>query len=249
MNQAPDKNPTSFITASDNGESEKSIPLGVGDMMGDASLDPLATVSEGRKFKAGSLVLVIVIIVACAGLWFMKSMTRVGAAQVGNSEVEASIEKFISSLSGKASMSNSAATPSNALGSTDANVLAVLSGSYIERQIPLDGVQRNPFIIYGEASTDVSAPEQAAGSFASRRIEKQTAFEKAAERLELKSVLMGSQPLANIGGKIIRKGEELVMQPENVAFRVADITKESVTVVGEDASLNLNLTFIIVLKR
>ena len=41
--------------------------------------------------------------------------------------------------------------PASALVQADAGVLAVLSCTYTDRQVPIENVQRNPFIIYGES--------------------------------------------------------------------------------------------------
>ena len=253
MQHSQHENPAlSFMTAGSEAnsdgestpESEKSIPLGVGDMIEPTALDPLVTASGAKKFKAGSMVLVIVIIMACAGIWFMKSLSKVSAVTGGNSDIEASIEKFISGMKGSSAKDGSS-NSSSALNSTDASVLAVLSGSYVEKQIPLDGVQRNPFILFNETAPVGPVASDDSGMAARRRGE----IEKAATQLQLKSVLMGSQPLANIGGKIVRQGEEIVLQPDNITFRVTEITKESVTVVGEDARMNLSVPFTIFLKR
>lgn len=225
--------------------SEKTIPLGVGgEVIEETALDPLLTAGETKKFKAGSLVLIAVIVIGCAGIWFMKTMSKVSAASSANRDIEATIEKFITGMKGGASKTSSG--NSNALAPADANILAVLSGSYIEKQIPLDGVQRNPFILFGEEMTG-GGPivDDSAGMAARRRGE----IERASTQLELKSVLMGTQPLANIGGKIVRKGEEIVVQPDNITFRVTEITKDSVTVVGEDARLNLSVPVTLFIKR
>jgi hypothetical protein len=224
-------------------DAERSIPLGVGAAVDDSALDPLVTATESRKLKAGSFVLILVVIMACGGLWFMKTLSKVSASSGANRDIEASIEKFLSGMKGNDT--TKAGGNSNALNSGDVNVLAVLSGSYTEKQIPLDGVQRDPFILFGDDVPVGSTVGDDSSSVARRRGE----IERAATQLELKSVLMGTQPLANIGGKIVRRGEEIVLQPDNIAFRVVEITKESVTVLGEDARLNLSVPFTIFLKR
>lgn len=228
---------------------DKTMPLGVGGFPDDAALDPLANVSEGRKFNAGSFVIVIVIIVACGGLWFMRSLSKVSAVTGATSDVEASIESFLKTFKVDKSLPGGQKS-STALAQTDASVLAVLSGSYTERQVPLSGVQRDPFVIYGEAPVAIgTTTDAAAGSFAHRRQEKLALFEKAATRLDLKSILLSSRPLANISGKIVRLGDEFVSPMDDVAFRVAEITKDSVTLIGEDPTLNLTVPVTLLLKR
>ncbi len=214
------------------------------------AVDPFGAISEKKKFNAGSLVLVAVVVVACGGLWFMRSLSKAGAASVASSEMDASIEKFISGLGGPAAGKDG--KPSNVLPTSDANVLAVLNGSYTERQVPLQAVQRNPFLFYDENAVQpteatVAPVDTSAATMAKRQADRKSQFEKAAGKLELKSVLMGSNPLANISGRIVRRGEEIV--GENVALRIEEITKDSATLIGEDASLNLSVSFTIMLKR
>lgn len=249
MQRSQHENPAlSFMTAGAetapaaeaNAESEKTMPIGVGDVIEDTGLDPLVSASGAKKFKAGSMVLVIVIVLACGGIWFMKSLSKVNAVTGGNSDIEASIEKFITGMKGSAK--GGSGKSSSALNSSDASVLAVLDGSYVEKQIPLDGVQRDPFILFSD-TTPIGASNDESGMAARRRAE----IEKAAAQLHLKSVLMGSQPLANIGGKIVRQGEEIVL--DSITFRVTEITKESVTVIGEDTRMNVSVPSTIFLKR
>lgn len=231
-----------------NPESDRTIPLGVGDLIDETALDPLANITERKKFNAGSLVLVLVVTVACGGLWFMRSLSKVGAATQAPTDIEASIEQFINKLKGNETLAPD--KPASALVQADAGVLAVLSGSYTERQVPLENVQRNPFIIYGESPVALTSMDDGGDTDVTRRrAQRQEQYEKAVSRLELKSVLMSSQPLANISGKIVRKGDEYVAQPDNIVFRVDDISKDSVTLVGEDAALNIRVPVTLLLRR
>jgi hypothetical protein len=80
-------------------------------------------------------------------------------------------------------------------------------------------------------------------------LEQKNLINKAAARLELKSVIMSAEPLAIVSGKIVRRGDEMVVDPENVAFRVTEITADSVTMVAEDAALDLVVPVKLVLDR
>jgi hypothetical protein len=229
VNQPKEETFMPFIIGSGTSESASASADPVapaGDFTQPDSFDPLGGFSEKKRFNTGSLILAGVVVVACTGLWFMRSLSKASAANEGNKEVEASIEKFLSSLTGD---SKKGSKPSSALAS-DANV------------------QKNPFILFDEPiganPTDGSDP-----GLAKRQADRRKQFESAAAKLELKSVLMGSNPLANVSGKIVRVGEEIVTGQDGVALRVTEITKESVTVMGEDVSLNLSMPFTIVLKR
>ena len=66
--------------------SDKSMPLGVSDMTPeDVVLDPLAGAGESRRFKAGSVIIVVVVVIACVGLWFMRTMSHVSIAAAAKS--------------------------------------------------------------------------------------------------------------------------------------------------------------------
>ena len=229
---------SSLAGSTNTDDAPASLPLGIGDAPDETGLDPVITTgSGGRKFSAGSLLLVAVVAVACGGIWFMKTLSRVTAASGTNPEVESSIENFIKGLDQSGRKAGSAA-----LAGDQASVLAVLSGSYTERQVPLDNVQRNPFIIYGD-----TAVQGTDGSLSRRQSERRAAFESAAARLDLKSVIMGSQPLANVSGRIVRRGDEIIS--DGVALKVTGIAPDQVTLTAEDADLQLHTTFTLTIKR
>lgn len=226
-------------------DEEKSVPLGLG-IGEESALDPLANATTGRKLNAGHMVIVIVVVIACGGLWFMRSLSHVSASSGGNLEMENTIEAFLKTLKGDAAKAKG--PNSNLLTGGDANPIDVLGVSYTERQVQLTNVQRNPFIIFNEI-VGPTGPIGPTDDGSKARAEKRTIFENAANRFAVKSVIMSSEPLANVSGKIVRKGDELVSDIDGVSFRVAAITTEGVTVVGEDARLNLSVAITIPIKR
>jgi hypothetical protein len=218
-------------------------------MTDELGIDPLANVSEQRRFNTGSIILVAVVGVALTGLWFMRTISQVSGNSGTDTDAQIAIEKFIKGMKGGAS-----GDPKNAsaLVKSDPNVLSVLSSSYTERQVPLENVQRDPFILPGDATTETfptNSGQDEAVQLSKKRKERTTAFEQAAERLVLKSVIMSSTPLANLNGKIVRVGDELVSEFDNTTFRVTAITNESVSVVAEDPLLDVSVNVTIPLRR
>lgn len=220
-------------------DEDKTMPLGVGDAAPeDQGLDPLAGAGEARRLRSGSLLLVVVVVIACAGLWFMRSLSHVSAAGSGKNEIEKSIEDFLGAREkkqGKDSGKNG----------TDPGVLAVLSASYKDRQVPLDSVKQNPFILPGEGDTPavvttVKTPNSDA-AMAQARAARQKDIDAAAGRLTIKSIMFGSQPLANISGTIVRIGDEVTGENSDVTFRVTTITSDTVTLVAEDLALGMHV--------
>jgi hypothetical protein len=229
-------------------EEERTLPIGVGEFTGEetGALDPLAGAGSGRRFHNGSLIIVLVIATAIIALWGLRKLTHVNAAIGGNSDMELTIEKFLSAFKGEMSKTSGQSGP----GPSDSGAMDVIN--YTQRQVPLTDVQRNPFILYGENIVSTNAPEigmDANGAKARQRSERQESFQKAASSLHLKSVIMGSDPLANVSGKIVHVGDEITSDANNVVFRVTKITADAVTVVGEDPALDLTVEVVLTIKR
>jgi hypothetical protein len=226
-------------------QDEKSIPMGVGEFAGENGLDPLANAGEKKKLNTGYLLLVVVVLIAGAGLWFMRAVSHVSASTSGG-DAELTISKFLQSLQGSKPEKQASGTVVR----TDANVVSVLSETYTNKQVPLSDVQRNPFILDGEGD---DMPVQDAGPGEDPKPKAMAAmkakFEKAGNTFELKSVIMSSSPLANVSGKIVRVGDELVAGDDELPFRVSEITADSITLVGEEPALNLSVPVVIKLKR
>jgi hypothetical protein len=64
------------------------------------------------------------------------------------------------------------------------------------------------------------------------KAEREMAIEQAAGQLRVKSILMGSEPLANINNRIVRVGDSLPTPTDGISFEVTEITASSVTVVA-----------------
>jgi hypothetical protein len=211
------------------------MPLGVGELGDDISLDPLAGTGTRRKFNGGSLVLIGVIAMAFAGLFFMRTLSKVSAADGGKNSMEDKVKKFLETRP-KA-------------GSNDPTIVFDIGGSYTERQIPLDNLQRNPFIIFDDVplpeNTGPVTDKNAAKRLADRRMQ----FQKAYDKLALKSIIMSSNPMASVSNKIVRRGDEISIDPEGVTFRVIEITADNVSLVAEDVEFNLIENYTLTLKR
>ena len=192
-----------------------------------------------------SLILILVVVlIAFAGLWFMRSLSHVSGAVAGKNDLDSSIEKFLGGRDGKGN-------PKVANGA-NANVLAVLSSSYTDRQVPLDSVQCNPFILPGEGQAKSSVPiisDNSDAAMAQAREARQKDFATAAERLTLKSIIMSSQPLANVSGMIVREGDELSPENSDVTFTVERIDSDSVLLIANDIALGLKMEFPLTMKR
>jgi hypothetical protein len=224
----------------------KKMPFGAGEQI-EAGIDPLANVAERKKLNTGSLVIVFVIVLAAAGLWSMRKFSHVSGASGRSSDVEAEINKFLQAWKGESASRTSTTAPSTALTSSD-TVLSVLAGTYTQRQVPLTDVQRNPFILPGDNLPTAAPVDDGSKALAKRQADRKAQIEQAASHLQLKSIIMGSVPLANISGKLVHKDDNLVID-DKVTFRVVSIATDSITLVVDDVPLDLSVAITLNLKR
>lgn len=226
-------------------EDDRTMPLGIGDGGADQTLDPLAGAGEARRFRSGSLLLVVVVVIACGGLWFMRSLTHVSGATGEKSDVENAIEKF---LGGRDSTGEAKVVA----GRSDPRVLDVLNESLEGKFVPLESVQRNPFILPGENDSKIVAPISAddpAEVVARARSLRQQDIDAAAAKLAVKSIIMSNQPLANISGMIVRIGDEIAPEGSDITFRIQSITADTVTLVTDDLALGMHVEVPLSMRR
>ncbi len=188
------------------------------------------------KIKSGTMLIVIVALIAAAGLFSMRTLTRASAATSAPKEIEKSIDEFLNVVINKTSDEGA-----------DEGVLGVLSESYASRQVPLDDVQRNPFIIFEPLSVQ-SVPVVSGDPTAHLRQTRMAEFEKAAEDLHLGMILMGSEPLANINKRVVRVGELIPVSPE-VEFEVVRIESDRVDFVARDPALDVEFEWTVTLRK
>lgn len=225
------------------------FPLGTGGGDGfdaDSALDPLAGAESVKRSNAGTLLIIAVIVIAAGGLFSMRFLAKVNASANADGDVEKNIVSFLAMLDGGSGSNKS----HSVLLQNDTTVLNVLKESYTEHQVPLENLAKDPFNLTGDA-TPVAAtnPDDGSHEWDQQRREKLQAMESASKSLELSSVLMGSTPLANINGKILRVGDVLHLDRQKVDFRVTEIEADAVTLVGEDAALNVKYEVTVNIKR
>jgi hypothetical protein len=210
-----------------------------GDLDDDFGLghDPLMGEGSEKKSAKGMLIIVLVVGLAAGSLFSMHTLTKVTAASGRNREIDATVDKFLKSMSGA---QNPDGTGGNGdLVASHNEIVEVLTNNYTENQVKLD---RNPFEFTGGGGGDTG------GGLTSR-----SAVERAFGKLDLKSVIGGSRPLANINGKIVRVNQvmpvRLSKMDGEIKFRVISITRDAVTVEAMGVELEKPFVKKLMLKR
>lgn len=236
----------SGLATSEQLEQPQTMPLGVGNFEEQMSNDPLAgDGSSSKRIDGGTLLIVVVIIVAAAGLFSMRTLAKVTVPIASATEFDATVRDFITMLG-----TEDGEAPNNLVTTANDSVLEIINEQYTDRQVPLSGVQRNPFIIWAPAVVVPDTPvDPRDHAYEQQRVERKAQIESAGRRFVLKSVLMGNTPLANLSDKIVRMGETILVQPEGVEFRVTAISPGVVTLVASDERLDLTVQLDVVLNR
>lgn len=213
----------------------------------DSSLDPLAGAETVKRSNAGTLLIIAVIVIAAGGLFSMRFLAKVNASTNSDGNVEESIVSFLNALDG----GNGSKQTKSVLLQNDTTVLNVLKESYTQHQVPLENLAKDPFDLTDDSVPTATAttPDDGSHQWDARRRERLQAMESASKSLELTSVLMGSTPLANINGKILRVGDVVDLEKQKIQFRVTAIEADAATLVGEDTALNLKYEITITIKR
>jgi hypothetical protein len=177
----------------------------------------------------------------------MHTLTKVTASQGRNAETERTIDSFLNTLSGAARPSNDGES-SDELVEGHNEVVGILSDDYTSRQV--SELARNPFDVSSQPVVDNGSGEVDDSEYA--KAMRRDMMERAAEEFELKSIIMGTRPLANLNGRIVRVNQVVPVAARGggvVKFRVASIQPESVTLVAEDPVLEIRVERVLELKR
>ena len=233
-------------------QGELAVPLGVGEFE-EPGFDPLAGSESKRHINASVLIIVGVMIVAAGGLFAMKKVAQVAASGIFKdmTEVERIIDEFLPTMRSRAD-----GIDPNAV--MDTSILTVLNETYTEHQVPLRDVQKNPFIMYsapvapGDDPVVDTGPDPEAERLKKWQADKdalQMAFEQAGRQFRLKSIMGGSRPMAILNDKIVRVGETIESENEDMVFRVTEISTSTVELIGEAPEFELEVTVTVFLQR
>lgn len=230
---------------------ETTRPLGVGAFASEMSALPGEGGKSSFKLRSSSIVLGVVLVLAIVGLFSMHTLAKVTASVVGNEQMERIIDDFMNSSAGQSVFQLSSPTDNKVMQSKE--VLAVLNEAYTERQVPLNDVQKDPFLLLETAPRDepktATSGDNKANELERQRAQRKEQLTNIAQRLSLKSVMLGAVPLANINGQIVRPGEIITVMPERQEFEVLSIETESVRLSTADLSLGVRIEITIEINR
>lgn len=180
------------------------------ELLGGSTIDH--ALPEKKKVIPESIaLLLLVIVVAGGGLFAMRKLGLGSQIQFTSVKIDYKIED-------------------GAFDGKEHDLLADLRNSQIE-QVPLDQVQKNPFLLIGDehqvADLSPGIPGETAAAAERRRQleERQRAIVNAYAGLDLNSILLGSVPVARISGQTVRIGDvvEGLFHVKTISARAVDL--------------------------
>lgn len=244
--QSEHPNFTTFNAAGSRPESgsepdERVMPLGVGGFESDGAAGE-SDALPSRRFGSGTILLIALVLLAAGGLYSMRSIARaVASSKSGDAGIEKTIESFLNSIAGKDERNADRVL----VGSAEAGAGDVLVDNRTDRQVPLDGVQKNPFVLPVEdkPATTSSAPKPPTDNAAAEaarletaRQDARVAFEKASAKLMVKMIM---RDMANVSGRVVRVGDIIADAKSDIEFTVVEITRDAVVIRGEKPEIGL----------
>ena len=221
-------------------ESEKTISLMGGvvrpEGLPEADLELQSMKGPSKFLGHGTLLLVIVFVIAVGSLWAM----RVGQGDLRSSTqakaVEAKVEQALAKLSKPAAMAkDDPLRPKNLqalLNDTD-EIVAMFAADPTRHQVPIENVKKNPFVIHRPKPKEAEQEEHARPKPPKEDPIKLLKNELA--KYEVQSIVQGARPVAIINGDFLQPGQTLG------SFKVTEIRDLVVVLEAEGHTFTLEM--------
>lgn len=216
------------------GEGAAFVP-GVTDTM-DHPFGMEADAAPTRKLNQGVVLLVIVLVVAGGALYAMR---KGGSASIDTSinDVELKIEAALAQVGLVHANGDDPQAAIVALAANTDLVIARFTADPSAQQVPIDQVQKNPFVMAGAARADEPRSNLVESTSLEDRQRERRLAELRTELsgLQLQTVMNGRSPMAVISGRVVRERDTIG------SFVVVTIEPRTVSLTAEGNSYQLTM--------
>lgn len=176
----------------------------------------------------GSLLVVLVAVVAGAGLYLMRATQGDLKASAQSRTVEAKVEEALAKLTGKGGGAGGAGGSLSLLFKDTEAILSRFQHDPAQRQVPVEFLKKDPFVEVGVLSGE---REETAAMDAAKR----SRLRREVQGLRLETVMQGARPLAIINGEIVGVGQKIG------SFTVCGISGLAVELEAEGQRFTLSM--------
>jgi len=120
------------------------------------------------------------------------------------------------------------------------HTLLVLQESYQNRQVPIEGLRCNPFLLAVHLTNRNGTAQPAPGSEELQRSRRMEELQSLVADLSIDSTLTGARPMARISGELVMEGAELAGTPEHIVVTLVHVDRGVVTLEATDPVLGLS---------
>ncbi len=162
-----------------------------------------------KMLTHGTMLIVIIFVIAAGTLYGMRRSQRNDGLNNYSKEAEAKVDEALARLS-KPDNKDDALNPDNIrklFKDTD-EVVEVFSTDMTQRQVPVQFIKKNPFVLPVFQSAD-SGPDTTQDDSERARRETLEKLHRELETLELQSIMEGDRPVAIISGELIQPGQTI----------------------------------------
>lgn len=194
-----------------------------------AVFDPLASGSGTQRRFGGMLVMGAVIIAAAGGLYTMRMMSRMSAAEASTMEIDSAVSAFLETMERNR-------------GDDADGAVAVLENDYTEIQVHPNDVARDPFELMSvrldlDPDATVTEPTRNGRKPSEIDADRRRAIQVSSQRLVLKSTMLGRSPLAIIDGNIMKLDDTFSSTDGEYTYRVMAVKESTVELSVEHEEL------------
>ncbi len=211
-------------------------PEGLPDAQDFAHLD---SGKGGKKvLSQGTMLIVLVAAIAAGTLYLMRVSNRETGTNAKTKTVEAKIDQALAKLATPKNMTASdPLKPDNIkklFEDTD-DIIAMFSADLTQRQVPVQFIKKNPFVLPVFQSVRPEADSPDADTSKKAAEERVRMLRQELKRYELQSIMQGSRPVAVISGELVQPGHTLG------SFKVTAIHDRTVELQNSGATFTLTM--------
>lgn len=195
-----------------------------------------------RSVSAGTLIILGVLVVAAGSLYAMRlSQQDIAAGTAAAKDVEAKVEQALAKLTQPQAMAADdplAKRNLDALFRDTDSIITMFASDMTKRQVPIDYVQKNPFVLPVTREPDPTpvpgAPVQVVERRDDGRLKK---IQAEVKELKLQTVMEGRVPVAIINGSFVQVGQKV----GSLVLKSLDSKTRSVELEWENQTFKLTM--------
>ncbi len=200
-----------MFTPANEGDSFQDGPAGGDGLSEDqlAAIDGGSFGSSSEGSKRNFVLFGALIAIVGGTLWAMRMAGNIQENTGANPQAEREVEAALKRLTSKAGAEGVTKSSAGDMFRDTKDVVKMFDNDPTRNQIPLEEVQKNPFELYGDASSKKKGSVKQVSDTEKERMLFKQKMEKELRTYTIQTILQGTPSAAIINGKVYREGDKL----------------------------------------